>query len=81
MNTSAPTAGPLPAAPCAPELPGFPGGGESPAALLADCRRLAAHWAVPAAVRSAPVAPSLIHGTTVPAASALAVSGMPEYGG
>ncbi|MGA4842455.1 hypothetical protein [Streptomyces sp. G45] len=38
------------------------------------------HWAVPAVPTAAPVPPSLIHGVTVPAASARLIDGMSEYG-
>ncbi|MFH9073266.1 hypothetical protein [Streptomyces alboflavus] len=47
--------------------------------LRGDCARMAPHWVVPA-VAAAPVPPSLIHGVTVPAASARVIDRMPEYG-
>ncbi|GHC65840.1 hypothetical protein [Streptomyces flavofungini] len=47
--------------------------------LRGDCARMAPHWVVPA-VAAAPVPPSLIHGVTVPAASARVIDGMSEYG-
>ncbi len=67
----------------APEFPGFPGPQSgSSGDLLSDCRHIAGRWAAarPGGEAAAPVPPSSIHGTTVPAASALAVSGMSEYG-
>ncbi|MFJ2770119.1 hypothetical protein [Streptomyces sp. NPDC087300] len=48
--------------------------------LRGDCARMAPHWAVPAAAATAPVPPSLIHGITVPPASARLLDGMSEYG-
>ncbi|MGH4027737.1 hypothetical protein ACQB60_02230 [Actinomycetota bacterium Odt1-20B] len=48
--------------------------------LQGDCARMAPHWAVPAAAAAAPVPPSLIHGVTVPTASARLIDGMSEYG-
>ncbi len=66
----------------APELPGFPGTQSGSAGdLLSDCRSIAPRWAAPVAATVAPVPPSSIHGTTVPAASAHVVAAMPEYGG
>ncbi|MET8327941.1 hypothetical protein [Streptomyces sp. NPDC005181] len=50
------------------------------AELRGDCARMAPHWVVPAKVASTPVAPSLIHGVTVPAASARLIDSMAEYG-
>ncbi|GGR94568.1 hypothetical protein GCM10010252_36600 [Streptomyces aureoverticillatus] len=47
--------------------------------LRGDCARMVPHWVVPA-VPAAPVPPSLIHGVTVPAASARVIDGMAEYG-
>ncbi|MFD0414514.1 hypothetical protein [Streptomyces sp. NPDC127108] len=47
--------------------------------LRGDCARMAPHWVVPA-VAAAPVPPSLIHGVTVPAASARVIDRMPDYG-
>ncbi|MBT2487131.1 hypothetical protein J7E96_00970 [Streptomyces sp. ISL-96] len=49
--------------------------------LRGDCARMVPHWAVPATAASAPVPASLIHGITVPPASARLVGGMSEYGG
>ncbi|MGX1884219.1 hypothetical protein [Streptomyces sp. NPDC055287] len=49
--------------------------------LRGDCARMVPHWAVPAATSSGPVPASLIHGVTVPPASARLVGGMSEYGG
>lgn len=48
--------------------------------LRGDCARMAPHWVVPAAAAAAPVPPSLIHGITVPPASARLIDGMSEYG-
>jgi hypothetical protein len=50
------------------------------AALLGDCARMAPHWAVPDHPGSLPVPPSLIHGVTVPAASARLLDAMSDYG-
>ncbi|WP_330176200.1 hypothetical protein OG875_23480 [Streptomyces sp. NBC_01498] len=49
------------------------------AELRGDSARIAPHWVRPAA-ESVPVPPSLIHGVTVPAASARLLDGMSEYG-
>ncbi|MGW7055387.1 hypothetical protein [Streptomyces sp. NPDC054887] len=49
--------------------------------LRGDCARMVPHWAVPAEAAPAPVPASLIHGVTVPPASARLVRGMSEYGG
>ncbi|MFE0177019.1 hypothetical protein ACFWZ2_32415 [Streptomyces sp. NPDC059002] len=48
--------------------------------LRGDCARMAPHWVVPATSAAAPVPPSLIHGITVPPASARLLDGMSEYG-
>ncbi|MEU0627479.1 hypothetical protein ACFU98_24655 [Streptomyces sp. NPDC057575] len=50
------------------------------AELRGDCARMAPHWA--AHPKSAPVrvAPSRIHGVTVPAASARLIDAMSDYG-
>ncbi|MFI5629642.1 hypothetical protein ACIA8E_09740 [Streptomyces sp. NPDC051664] len=50
------------------------------AELRGDCARMAPHWVVPAAVAPTPVTPALIHGVTVPAASARLIDSMAEYG-
>ena len=50
------------------------------AELRGDCARMAPHWVVPAKDAPTPVAPSLIHGVTVPAASARLIDAMAEYG-
>ncbi|MHB9862402.1 hypothetical protein [Streptomyces sp. YIM S03343] len=50
------------------------------ASLLGDCARMAPHWAVPAHPDSVPVPPSLIHGVSVPAASARLLDAMSDYG-
>ncbi|MFF1375507.1 hypothetical protein [Streptomyces sp. NPDC058308] len=53
---------------------------ESMESLRGDCARMVPHWAVPAAAAAAPVPPSLIHGVTVPPASARLIDGMSAYG-
>ncbi|MFI8432466.1 hypothetical protein ACIGJO_01740 [Streptomyces sp. NPDC079020] len=50
------------------------------AELRGDCARMAPHWVVPAKAAAAPVAPSLIHGVSVPPASARLIDSMSEYG-
>ncbi|MFC8080296.1 hypothetical protein ACFUN8_32745 [Streptomyces sp. NPDC057307] len=51
------------------------------AELRGDCARMAPDWVKPTtAAAPAPVPPSLIHGITVPAASARLIDGMAEYG-
>ncbi|MET8945577.1 hypothetical protein ABZX30_18795 [Streptomyces sp. NPDC004542] len=50
------------------------------ASLRGDCARMAPHWAVPARDSAVPVPPSLIHGVTVPAASARLLDAMSDYG-
>ncbi|MET8129710.1 hypothetical protein ACFRCW_43130 [Streptomyces sp. NPDC056653] len=50
------------------------------AELRGDCARMAPHWVVPATAAPIPVTPSLIHGVTVPAASARLIDSMAEYG-
>ncbi|MEU8831128.1 hypothetical protein [Streptomyces sp900116325] len=50
------------------------------AELRGDCARMAPHWVVPATVTSTPVTPALIHGVTVPAASARMIDSMAVYG-
>ncbi|MGW5848471.1 hypothetical protein ACWFQ8_11065 [Streptomyces sp. NPDC055254] len=50
------------------------------ARLLGDCARMAPHWAVPAGPRAARVAPSQIHGISVPPASARLIASTVEYG-
>ncbi|KOU59978.1 hypothetical protein ADK57_31770 [Streptomyces sp. MMG1533] len=50
------------------------------ASLRGDCARMAPHWAVPARITALPVSPSLIHGVTVPPASARLLDAMSEYG-
>jgi hypothetical protein len=52
---------------------------ESLAELIGDSRHMAPHWEVPAA-ESVAVAPSSLHGITVPAASVHVVDGMADYG-
>ncbi|MFD0314457.1 hypothetical protein [Streptomyces flavalbus] len=48
--------------------------------LLGDCARMAPHWAAPDRVAPVPVSPSLIHGVSVPPASARLLDAMVEYG-
>ncbi|MEU5717772.1 hypothetical protein AB0G71_18650 [Streptomyces sp. NPDC020403] len=50
------------------------------AELRGDCARMAPHWVAPAKRATEPVAPSLIHGVTVPSSSARLVDAMPGYG-
>ncbi|MCX4701437.1 hypothetical protein OG252_36470 [Streptomyces sp. NBC_01352] len=50
------------------------------ASLRGDCARMAPHWAVPDRITALPVSPSLIHGVTVPPASARLLDAMSEYG-
>ncbi|MEU7555548.1 hypothetical protein AB0B01_24955 [Streptomyces sp. NPDC044571] len=50
------------------------------ARLLGDCARMAPHWAVPADPRPARVAPSQIHGISVPPASARLIASTAQYG-
>ncbi|MFB6782182.1 MULTISPECIES: hypothetical protein [unclassified Streptomyces] len=50
------------------------------AELRGDCARMAPHWVVPAKAAPTPVTPSLIHGVTVPDASARLIDAMSEYG-
>lgn len=50
------------------------------AELRGDCARMAPHWVVPAKIAATPVAPSRIHGVTVPPASARLIDAMAEYG-
>lgn len=48
--------------------------------LRGDCARMAPHWVAPTASATAPVSPALIHGVSVPPASARVIAGMSEYG-
>ncbi|WP_330330040.1 hypothetical protein OHS33_10040 [Streptomyces sp. NBC_00536] len=48
--------------------------------LLGDCARMAPHWSVPAGPRPARVAPSQIHGVSVPPASARLIASTAQYG-
>lgn len=48
--------------------------------LRGDCARMAPHWVSPASAATAPVSPALIHGVSVPSASARLIDGMSEYG-
>ncbi len=50
------------------------------ASLRGDCARMVPHWAAPERAASRPVPPSLIHGVSVPAASARLLDAMSEYG-
>lgn len=63
-----------PTAPTAPEPEG------DLASLRGDGARMAPRWAVPDRNTAAPVSPSLIHGVTVPPASARLLDAMSEYG-
>lgn len=53
---------------------------EDLASLRGDCARMVPHWATPERAASRPVPPSLIHGVSVPAASARLLDAMSEYG-
>ena len=62
-------------------LPSAPlGESDSLEELIGDCRRMAARWQAPAAEKPEPVPPAVLHGITVPEASAHAVRGMADYG-
>ncbi|WP_406389522.1 hypothetical protein [Streptomyces sp. NBC_00887] len=50
------------------------------AELRGDCARMAPHWVVPVKTVTDPVAPSLIHGVTVPPYSSRLIDAMSEYG-
>ncbi|MFF3905191.1 hypothetical protein ACFYZJ_04135 [Streptomyces sp. NPDC001848] len=50
------------------------------ASLRGDCARMVPHWAAPAKSASVPVPPSLIHGVSVPPASARLLDAMSDYG-
>ncbi|MER5399721.1 hypothetical protein [Streptomyces sp. NPDC002599] len=50
------------------------------ASLRGDCARMAGHWAAPAPVPPLRVSLSLIHGVTVPPASARLLDAMSDYG-
>ncbi|MGW1766910.1 hypothetical protein ACWCQL_22930 [Streptomyces sp. NPDC002073] len=50
------------------------------AQLLGDCARMAPHWAVPAGPAPVRVAPSQIHGISVPPSSARLIAGTAAYG-
>ncbi|GHB27661.1 MULTISPECIES: hypothetical protein [Streptomyces] len=50
------------------------------AELRGDCARMVPHWSAPARVTVLPVSPSLIHGVTVPSASARMLDAMSDYG-
>ncbi|WP_151483981.1 hypothetical protein [Streptomyces albicerus] len=50
------------------------------AELRGDCARMVPHWVAPAGIAPLPVSPSLIHGVTVPPASARLLDAMSEYG-
>lgn len=64
-----------------PSLPAAPlGEPETLAELLGDCRKMAQHWETSATPEAPRVAPSRLHGITVPEASAHVVEGMAEYG-
>ncbi|MGC4948472.1 hypothetical protein ACLQ2N_20005 [Streptomyces sp. DT224] len=48
------------------------------AELRGDCARMAPHWVVPAKAAPARVTPALIHGVTVPPASARLLDSMED---
>ncbi|MEU5524343.1 hypothetical protein ACIQCD_00975 [Streptomyces sp. NPDC093250] len=50
------------------------------ASLRGDCARMVPHWTVPERAAARPVSPSLIHGVSVPPASARLLDAMSEYG-
>ncbi|MEU9788566.1 hypothetical protein AB0H92_47780 [Streptomyces phaeochromogenes] len=50
------------------------------AELRGDCARMVPHWSAPARITALPVSPSLIHGVTVPSASARMLDAMSDYG-
>lgn len=50
------------------------------ARLLGDCARMAPHWAAEAGPRPVRVAPSQIHGISVPPASARLIASTAAYG-
>ncbi|BAC73755.1 hypothetical protein AQJ43_13820 [Streptomyces avermitilis] len=50
------------------------------ASLRGDGARMAPHWAAPDRITPRPVSPSLIHGVTVPPASARLLDAMSDYG-
>lgn len=50
------------------------------ASLRGDCARMVPHWSVPDRAVARPVSPSLIHGVSVPPASARLLDAMSEYG-
>ncbi|MEU4462112.1 MULTISPECIES: hypothetical protein [unclassified Streptomyces] len=50
------------------------------ASLPGDGARMAPHWAAPDRIASRPVSPALIHGVSVPLASARLLDATEEYG-
>ncbi|MEU8982882.1 hypothetical protein [Streptomyces sp. NPDC048309] len=50
------------------------------ASLRGDCARMAPRWSAPTPVSTRPVSPALIHGVTVPPASARLLDAMSDYG-
>ncbi|MEU9368790.1 hypothetical protein AB0D78_00480 [Streptomyces avermitilis] len=50
------------------------------ASLRGDGARMAPHWTAPDRTTPRPVSPSLIHGVTVPPASARLLDAMSDYG-
>ncbi|WP_221355579.1 hypothetical protein [Streptomyces beigongshangae] len=50
------------------------------AELRGDCARTALHWETPARITARPTSPALIHGVTVPPASARLLDAMSDYG-
>ncbi|MDQ1039162.1 hypothetical protein QFZ75_005578 [Streptomyces sp. V3I8] len=65
-------------APLGPGTPGVTEGGL--AELRGDCARMVPHWEAPARITARPVSPALIHGVTVPQASARLLDAMSDYG-
>ncbi|MEU9188714.1 hypothetical protein AB0D14_30080 [Streptomyces sp. NPDC048484] len=50
------------------------------AELRGDCARMVPHWEAPVRIIAHPVSPALIHGVTVPPASARLLDAMSDYG-
>ena len=50
------------------------------ASLRGDCARMVPHWVAPDRTAARPVSPALIHGVTVPTASARLLDAMSDYG-
>ncbi|KAA0931854.1 hypothetical protein [Streptomyces apricus] len=65
----------------APLGPGTPDAVEGGLAQLqGDCARMVPHWEAPVRITARPVSPALIHGVTVPPASARLLDAMSDYG-